>query len=107
VHGAGRQREAGGGRPGVRRAHIFPCPAGAWSHTLKVWDLKGGNLDELACCRGHEERVCGLAWMPTQVEGGGGEGRERGKRKKDGGRLERRQAGGGGGLPLDQSGAYR
>jgi len=99
VHGAGRQREAGGGGPGVRRAHIFPRPAGAWSHTLKVWDLKGGNLDELARCRGHEERVCGLAWMPTQVEG---EGEREGREEREG-----RQAGGWGGLSLDQSGAYR
>lgn len=60
--------------------YLPPSFPGAWTHTLKVWDLKGGSLDELVCCRGHMERVCGLAWMPLQVgRVGRREGREGGR----------------------------
>ncbi|GAB5037490.1 u4 u6 small nuclear ribonucleoprotein [Nannochloropsis oceanica] len=72
--GGVNQSQLGDDRP-LAAVGVSPCAGflatGAWTHTLKVWDLKGGSLDELVCCRGHMERVCGLAWMPLQ--GGGHE----------------------------------
>ena len=72
------QSQLGDDRP-LAAVQVSPCgeyiATGSWMNTLKVWDLKGGNLEELATCRGHTERVSGLAWMPQgQGENGGGGG---------------------------------